>query len=61
MDQKNLIDKIIEASAQIHKASTRGRGDWIVTGSQAADAIQEVYRIHVARLRKEKIKRIYDC
>ena len=61
MDKKNLVDKIIEASSQIHKASTRGRGDWVVTGSKAADAIQEVYRGHVARLRKEKIKRIYDC
>lgn len=61
MEQKKLVDKLLEASAQIHKASTRGRGDWIVTGSQAADAIQEVYRNHVANLRKEKIKRIYDC
>lgn len=61
MDKKNLIDKILESSSQIHTASTRGGGNWIVTSTETADAIQEVYRTHIANYRKEKIKRIYDC
>lgn len=58
---KNLVDKILEASSQIHKASLRGKSNWILTSIETSDVIQEVYRSHVANWRKEKIKRIYDC
>lgn len=58
---RSLIDKILEASSQIHSASTRGGSNWMVTSTETAEAIQEVYRKHVANHRKEKIKRIYDC
>jgi hypothetical protein len=61
IDQKELLDKLLEASAQIHTASTRGGSNWIITSTETSDAIQEVYRSHVANWRKEKIKRIYDC
>jgi hypothetical protein len=57
---RSLIDKIIEASSMIHTSATRGSGNWIVTSTETADAIHEVYRQHVARHRKEKIKRIYE-
>jgi hypothetical protein len=57
---RSLIDKLLDASSMIHKASTRGSGNWMVTSSETADIIQGVYRQHIANFRKEKIKRIYE-
>jgi hypothetical protein len=60
MDNKNLIDKILEASSIIHKSSLRGPASYIVTSSQTAQMIQEVFSENRSNWRKEKINKIFN-
>ena len=60
MDNKNLIDKILEASSIIHKSSLRGSANYIVTSGQTAQMIQEVFSKNRSNRRKEKINKIFN-
>jgi hypothetical protein len=40
--QKDLVKKLLEASNQIHKASTRGSGNLIVTSTQVSSSIKNL-------------------
>lgn len=57
---KSLYDKILKASEVIHKSSTKGSANYIVTSPSVADMIQEVYNKEKAGWRKEKIKKIFN-
>ena len=49
---KNLIKKINEMSASIHKSTIRGGANWIVTSFGAGKVLTEIYE------KEEKIKRL---
>lgn len=56
INNKDLIDKILKASAIINTASTRGSGNYMVVSSVVADVITGFRRSN----RKEKIMRIFN-
>ena len=41
--QKDLVKKLLEASNQIHRASTKGSGNFIITSSQVAKSFTLMY------------------
>lgn len=41
--QKDLIKKLLEASNQIHKSSTKGSGNFIITSPQIAKSFTIMY------------------
>lgn len=53
---KELIDKLLKASEMIHKASTKGIGNYMVVSPTVADVINGFKR----GSRKEKIKRLFN-
>ena len=53
---KELIDKLLKASEIIHKASTKGGGNYMVVSKAVADVITGFKRVS----RKEKIKRLFN-
>lgn len=58
---KSLIDKILDASEQIHNARIRSSSaNWIVTGSSASNFFVK-YLIDIKRnWRKDSIKKIFE-
>ena len=52
--QKDLVKKLLEASNQIHKASTRGSGNLIVTSTQVSSSIKNLFK-KVKRIEKIKL------
>ena len=52
---KELIDKLLKASEMIHKASTKGSGNYMVVSPAVADIITGFKRDS----RKEKIKKLF--
>ena len=61
MDNKNLIDKLIQSASYIEKASRQsGYGNYIVTSSQTAQMIQEAFSENRSNWRKEKINKIFN-
>lgn len=52
---KELIDKLLKASEMIHKASTKGSGNYMVVSKAVADVITGFKR----GSRKEKIKKLF--
>ena len=60
MDNKDLIDKLIQSASYIEKASRQSSyGNYIVTSSQTAQMIQEIFSENRSNWRKEKINKIY--
>lgn len=53
--EKKLIDRLIKASEEIHKSSTKGSGNYIVTSPAIARALNGFRRGY----RKEKIKNLF--
>jgi hypothetical protein len=49
------MDKLLMASEKIHKASTRGSGNYMVISSAVANIINDLRK----SIRKEKIKRLF--
>lgn len=58
MDNKSLVDKLLEAAKQIHKSSVRS-GNYVVVGSDTADMIQDIFYKNRAENRIKKIKKIF--
>lgn len=56
---KDLIDRLLKASEIIHKTSTRGSGNYIVTSPTISQMINSIYTER-ANDRKEKINRLFD-
>lgn len=56
MKQKNLVDKILEASSMISNKSRRGSSDWFIVPSSIADMLRSKKR----DIRKEKIKKVFS-
>jgi len=57
--QKDLIKKILEASNHIHRSSTKGSGNFIVTSPQVAKSFTLMYtgeRIEKCKKILERIK-----
>jgi len=53
---KNLVDKLLEASALINNQSTRGFGNYIVVNSTISSMLLTLK----SKLRIEKIKRLFS-
>ncbi len=60
MSDKDLIGKLLKASEAIHRVSTKGSANYIVTSTSVADFIQKTYNEHRSGFRKEKIMRIFN-
>lgn len=60
MSDKDLYDKILKASELIHKSSTKGSANYIVTSSSVANMIQNAYADNRKDYRKIKIKRLFN-
>lgn len=56
MNEARLFEKLMEASAQIHKASTRGSGNFLVAGTQFNRLLEQINRKQKCRLILQKIK-----
>ena len=56
MNEPRLFEKLMEASAQIHKASTRGSGNYIVAGTQFNRLLDQINRKQKCRTILQKIK-----
>jgi hypothetical protein len=56
MDNKRLVDKLLEASALINLKSTRGSGNYITVNSTIASMISKLK----SERRIDKIKRLFD-
>ena len=52
-NQKNLVDKLLQASQKIHQASLRGSGNYVVMSPESGDIFMAIYRMN-------KIKRIFN-
>jgi hypothetical protein len=57
MTNKSLVDKLLQASALINNKSTRGSGNYITVNSTITDII---YKIDRPKIRKKKIKRLFN-
>ena len=53
-NQKNIIEKLLQASQKVHQASLRGSGNYIVVNSNTASILI------TASWRMAKIKRIFN-
>lgn len=60
MSDKDLIGKLLKASEVINKSSKRSPANYMVVSPSVAQMIQEVYNKTRRRVRKEKIKRLFD-
>jgi hypothetical protein len=58
MNNKNLIDKIVEASNIIHKSSLRGSANYIMTSLEVADIMEAA--LFRNKRRKKKINKIFN-
>jgi len=56
MNEARLFEKLMEASAQIHKASTRGSGNFLVAGTQFNKLITQINRKQKCQTILQKIK-----
>lgn len=59
MDNKSLVDKLLEAAKQVHKSSVRGSSNYVVVGSDTADMIQDIFYKNRAENRINKIKKVF--
>lgn len=59
MSDKDLIAKLLKASEVIHKSSTRGGANYIITSPTVSQMINSLYNQRVND-RKEKIIRIFN-
>lgn len=57
MDNKSLVDKLMEASNKIYKSSLIGSGNYITVNKAISDIIHKIDR---KRIRKDKIKRLLN-
>ena len=57
MANKSLVDKLLDASNKIYKSSLIGSSNYITVNKKIADII---YQIERPRIRKKKIKRLFD-
>jgi len=55
---KDLIDKILDASNKIHKASLRGSANYIITSQAVSDMIHNISNKKSDRM--NKIKRMFS-
>jgi hypothetical protein len=55
---KDLIDKILDASNKIHKASLRGSANYIITSQSVSNIINNISNKEYYRM--EKIKRMFN-
>lgn len=55
---KDLIDKILDASNKIHKASLRGPANYIITSQAVSDMIHNISNKKSDRM--NKIKRMFS-
>jgi hypothetical protein len=60
MSNKELYNKILQASDHIHKSSTRGSANYMITSPEIANMLQGIYTAEKVKYRKEKIKRIFN-
>ncbi len=56
MDQKSLMQKILEASSSISKAANRGAANHLIVSSYIADKWQDIF---IQQKRKEKIEELW--
>jgi hypothetical protein len=56
MSNKNLVSKLLQASALINNKSTRGSGNYIVANATIASMISKLK----SERRKDKIKRLFN-
>jgi hypothetical protein len=52
-NQKNLTEKILQASQKVNQASLRGSGNYVVLNKQSYNVFNALYRM-------SKIKRIFE-
>jgi len=57
---KNLSNKILKASNHIHKSSTKGSGNYMITSPEVVNMLQGIYTAEKVKCRKEKIKRLFN-
>jgi hypothetical protein len=57
---KELIGNILKAANHIHKSSTKGTANYMITSPEVANMLQGIYTAEKAKYRKEKIKRIFN-
>jgi hypothetical protein len=60
MSNKELYNKILQASNHIHKSSTKGSANYMITSPEAVSMLQGIYNAQKAKYRKEKIKRLFN-
>lgn len=64
ISQRELIDRINEISAQIHRNTTRGLGNWVVMGFDASrmldEAMEDYENVNVGDWRVEDDRHIQD-
>lgn len=58
MSDKDLINKILDASNKIHKRTTRGAGSFMITSQAVSDMIYGISNKKSDRM--DKIKRIFN-
>ena len=58
MTNKSLVDKLLKASQKIHQSSLRGTGNYITVNKTISDII---YKIDRPKIRKTKIKRLFNA
>jgi len=58
-DQRDIYQKILEASNIIAQSSRRSSANYMVTSPDVADMIQDIYNQKKSRWRKEKIKKLF--
>ena len=56
MNESRLFEKLMEASAQIHKASTGGSGNYLVVGTQFNRLLDQINRKQKCRTILQEIK-----
>lgn len=60
MSNKELYNKILQASNHIQKSSTKGSANYMITSPEVANMLQGIYTAEKVKCRKEKIKRIFN-
>ena len=57
---KELIGNILKAANHIHKSSTKGTANYMITSPEVANMLKCIYTTEKVKCRKEKIKRIFN-
>ena len=56
---KELIGNILKATNHIHKSSTKGTANYMITSPEVANMLQSIYSAEKVKCRKEKIKKLF--